>query len=307
VLAAGLGSRMRPLTTRTPKPLLPLAGRSLLAHLADRVVASGAEALFANLHFEADRVGAHLHELGLPIPNHTATETRLSGPAGALRAFGSALADFDVLLVASADVVLGDDLADLVHAHLAAETRMTFAVVERDHARHFGVLDLDEHGHVLRAREKPDVPDHERHWISAGVYCLHPSVVEEIPPGVVYDYARDLAPALMAAGEAVATHRCSSYWRDIGTPRALRAAALDAVQGRIPWLPAAPVAGDGDRRSGRIRVGAGARVADSAVLRGPVDIGAGARIGEHAWLADTVVFDGASVPDGQVVIGGMVA
>jgi NDP-sugar pyrophosphorylase family protein len=298
---------MRPLTARLPKPLLPLAGRPLLTHLADRVVAAGAQALFANLHFEADRVGAHLTTLDLPIPTHTATEPTLTGPAGALRAFGSDLAGFDVLLVSSADVVLGDDLADLVHAHLAAGTRLTFAVVERDRARHFGVLDLDEHGRVVRAREKPDVLDHERHWISAGVYCVHPSLVAEIPADTVYDYARDLAPALLAAGEAVATHRCSGYWRDIGTPAALRAAVLDAVEGRIPWLPAAPVAADGEQRNGRVRIGAGARVASTAVLRGPADVGAGARIGEHAWVEDAVVFDGASMADGQVVIGGMVA
>lgn len=308
ILGAGLGSRMQPLTAHLPKPLLPLMDRSLLAHLADRLIAAGATTLYVNLYYRPAQMRAELTRLSLPVPVHTVIEPSLTGPAGALCAFHTDFAEFDLLLVSSADVVLGTDLRELVQAHRTADPpgRLTFAIVRRDHARNFGVLDIDVHHRLVGAREKPDVPDDEQHWISAGVYCVHPSLVAEIPRDQQYDYARDLAPAMLAAGDPVHTHHCIGYWGDIGTPQAFRTVTLDALAGLIPWLPAGT---DTTTRgwTGRIRIGPDAVVADTAVLRGPVDIGAGSRIGANAWLERTVVLPGTSVPAGQVVLDGILA
>ncbi|MEV7360407.1 nucleotidyltransferase family protein [Kitasatospora sp. NPDC091276] len=236
ILAAGRGSRMGALTARTPKPLLPLAGKPLLGHLLDRCAETDVTDVYLNLHYQAEQVLRFLDGTTVKVPVHARTEPRLTGPAGALRLFHEELATFDAVLVTSCDVIMGEPLQRLVDAHTRGGYALTFACTRIRQARRYGVLDIDPGGRIRGAREKPDVPDDETHWISAGVYCLDPRVIAHIPEDVVYDYARELAPALMAAGERVGAHRLTGYWRDVGTPDSLREAGEDAGRGLIPWL-----------------------------------------------------------------------
>ncbi|MFF1708292.1 sugar phosphate nucleotidyltransferase [Streptomyces sp. NPDC058252] len=306
ILCGGLGSRMGPLTYGVPKPALPLWDRPMVHYLAERLTAAGAAELFVNVHHLPDAMRGTLDRLDTPVPLTVRHEAELTGPAGALRVFAAELAAFDIVLVSSADVLLGDDLAPLLRTHRDGGARLTFAVTRVRRARHFGVLDIDAEGRVRRAREKPDVPDEELHLVSAGVYCLDPGLLDRIPSRAVYDYARDLAPAMIAAREPVMAYSLPGYWRDLGTPESLRDAHLDAVSGRIPWLAAgsAPLGAD---CAGPVQVAPTARLAGGTVLRGPVYVGAGARVGAGTWLERTVVLPGAEVMPGSVLVGALVA
>jgi NDP-sugar pyrophosphorylase family protein len=239
ILAAGLGSRMGTLTSDTPKPLLPLAGTPLIDHVAGRLAEAGVARIFVNLHHYAGRMLDHLAGLDVGPPVHGRVEAELTGPAGALRVFRDALAAYDAVLVSSTDVLVGESLSRLVATHVARAGGLTFAGTRVTGVRRYGVLELGPDDDIAGAREKPDLPDTEVHWVSAGVYCLDPAVIDHVCPGVPQDFARDLAPALIDAGHRVGIHRLAGYWRDIGTPASLRAAEDDAANGRIPWLPAA--------------------------------------------------------------------
>ncbi|MFJ9085811.1 NDP-sugar synthase [Streptomyces sp. NPDC102384] len=236
ILGAGLGSRMGHLTADVPKPLLELGGKPLLGHLLDRVHQAGVAEIYVNLHYKADLMRRYLAARPTPVPVHTAVEARLSGPAGALRVFGNELQQYDAVLVASGDVIVGESLRHLVASHRRQPSRLTFAVTQVREARRYGVLDIAPDGTVRGAREKPDVPDDVLYWISAGVYCLDPRTINDIPGDRLYDFARDLAPALASAGQPVRAHRLTGYWRDVGTPEALASARQDAAHGRIPWF-----------------------------------------------------------------------
>ncbi|WP_101254354.1 nucleotidyltransferase family protein [Streptomyces barkulensis] len=240
ILGAGLGRRMGDLTARTPKPLLEVGGKPLLGHLVERLVQADVAEICINLHYQAQRMRDYLDANPAPVPLRARVEPELTGPAGALRVFREELQKYDAVLVASADVIVGEPLERLVGTHAGRPGPLTFACARVTQARRYGVLDIGPDDDVRGAQEKPDVPDAEYRWISAGVYCLDPRVIDRIPEGRVYDYAKDLAPALIADGKRVGVHRLSGYWRDVGTPEALAAARADAAQGRIPWLrPAA--------------------------------------------------------------------
>jgi NDP-sugar pyrophosphorylase family protein len=236
ILGAGLGSRMGELTADIPKPLLELRGKPLLGHVLDRVCEAGITQICINVHYKADRMLEFIGTWPAPVPVHARIEPRLTGPAGALRLFADTLRQHDVVLVVSADVIVGESLRRLIGTHAARPAAMTFGCTQVREAYRYGVLDIGPDEDVRGAREKPDVPASELHWISAGVYCLDPRVIGQIPAGQLYDFARDLAPALIEAGARVGVHRLAGYWRDIGTPQALAAARADAAQGRIPWL-----------------------------------------------------------------------
>jgi NDP-sugar pyrophosphorylase family protein len=300
ILAAGAGRRMRPLTDTLPKPLVPVLDRPLLLHILDRMVAAGVREVFVNLHHHADQVQELLARHGCAVPVHTVVEPRLTGPAGALTRFAERLRAYDSVLVSSGDVLSGDDFARVGDCHRRTGADLTMAAIRRQGARHFGVLDIRDDDVVTGAREKPTVPDDEWHWVSGGIYCLSPTAIDRIPRDVVFDYAADLVPRLLSEGRRVSAARLGGYWRDIGTPKSLREANLDAAAGRIPWL--APSAGT---RGGDVHIGSGARVADNAVLRGPVVIGAGANVGGGSWLEHTVVLADSVVPPGTILIDGL--
>lgn len=236
ILGAGLGSRMGDLTVTIPKPLLPLAGTPLLNHIARRLVEAGVAEIFVNMHYHADQMQRYLDGLDVGRPVHGRVEKTLTGPAGALRLFRDELRAYDAVLVSSADVLVGESLSNLVTAYANRPASLVFACTRVTNARRYGVLEFGPSGDIIGAREKPDVPETESHWISGGVYCLAPQVIDDIPADVVYDFARDLAPSLIAQGRRVGAHRLTGYWRDIGTPRSLREAEEDAANGRIPWL-----------------------------------------------------------------------
>lgn len=240
ILGAGMGSRMGDLTAQTPKPLLELCGDSLLGHVIDRLCEAGVTEIYINLHYQADRMREFIKARPAPVPVRTRTEPRLTGPAGALRLFADELRRHSCVLVASADVLVGEPLGRLVRTHTCRPAPLTFACTQVDKAYRYGVLDIGPDDEVRGAQEKPDIPGDELRWVSAGVYCLAPSVIDRIPAGHAYDFARDLAPELIGAGERVGVHRLAGYWRDIGTPQALAAAREDAAQGRIPWLKRSP-------------------------------------------------------------------
>lgn len=293
VLGAGQGRRLRPFTTTVPKPLLTILDRPILDHLLDRVRALGDVPVFLNLHHAADVLVRHLAAL-----NRSRLiwrkEPELTGPAGALRLFADELAQFETILVLSGDVIFVDPLDRLVSTHRASGADLTFAVTEVTEAHRFGVLELDAADRVLRAREKPDVQPHERHWISAGIYCLESKLLSDIPADRVFDFAADLAPALIASRRPVQAHRLCGYWNDLGRPSALRQANLDAVAGLIGHMV------DGD-----VYIGEKVEIEPDAEIVGPCVLGRDSVIGAGSWVQNSVLLPGTSISAGTVLIDGI--
>jgi len=294
VLGAGEGRRLHPFTIATPKPMLTILDRPIVDYLLDRVWALGDVSIFVNLYHAADVLARHLAAV-----NHSRLlwrkETELTGPAGALRLFAEELARFQTVLVLSGDVIFADPLDRLVESHRASGADITFAVTEVTKAHRFGVLELDARDRVLRAREKPDLPPHERHWISAGVYCLESRLLADIPAGRVFDFAADLAPALIASSRPVQGYRLRGYWNDLGWPSSLREANLAAVAGQL-----GPI-GDGN-----IHIGENVQIGPEAEIVGPSVLGRDSVIGAGSWIHNSVLLPGTSISPGTVLIDGIV-
>jgi NDP-sugar pyrophosphorylase family protein len=308
VLAAGTGRRLSPLTDYVPKPLLPILDRPLIGCQIERLQEAGVEQVFVNTHHHADAVARYLAR-NAPEAVHR-RESRLTGPAGALLLFAEELSSYDAILVASSDILLGAGLGRLVDAHLESGAVFTFGVVETTGARRFGVLELDGSGVVQGAREKPDVPDHEQHPVSAGVYCSGPEAIDEIARLAAsldtVDFARDLAPALLTQGSRVAGCRLGGYWRDVGTPSSYRAANRDALAGKVPFQTAPPPGQHDPEWVPPVYVHPEARVGPGVRIEGPVVVGSAAEIGAGAHLVDAVVLPGGTVPATALVHGGVV-
>lgn len=217
ILAAGAGTRLRPLTDTCPKPMLPIVGWPLLAWTLDWLRRYGVTEAALNLHHLPDVVRAGLgtgEAFGMRL--HYAVEQELRGTAGAVHNFPGF---FDQpFLVVYGDLLLDFDLADLIAFHHDRGAQMTLALKRTDTPHSQGMIELGENGRVSRFVEKP------REWqdgdtANAGVYVCEPTVLDAIPSSVS-DFGHDVIPALLRAGAPVYGRALRGYLLDIGTPEA---------------------------------------------------------------------------------------
>jgi mannose-1-phosphate guanylyltransferase len=228
ILAAGAGTRLRPLTDTCPKPMLPIAGRPLLARTLDWLCANGVSEAALNLHHLPDVVREGLGEGGAwGMSLRYSYEPTLLGTSGAVRAIAERYPGwFDqTFLLLYGDMLLDIALADLLAFHRASAAELTLALKHSATPQTQGMVEVDSAGRVLRFAEKPHAWD-GGDLANAGVYICEPSIVAAIPPGVS-DFGHDIIPVLVARGARVYGRKVTGYLLDIGTPQAYAQAQSD--------------------------------------------------------------------------------
>ncbi|HVT15879.1 MAG TPA: NDP-sugar synthase [Thermoanaerobaculia bacterium] len=322
VLAAGLGSRLRPLTDAIPKPLLPVAGIPVLQYTLERLVAVGCEAAAINLHHHGTRVRHHFGASFAGMPLVYSQEPELLGTLGALYPLGRFFSAADLVLLINGDSLCRWPLDLLIRRHRAALPLATLLFTSRaDPAAFGGGVGVDAAGRVLSMR--PGDPERgavARRLVFAGAHVLSRELVHDIqgaagsrpaqpapsvPPS---DIVRDLYAPMLAAGAdgVLAGLVTSQRWHDLGTPRRYLTAVLDWLRGtrHTSWISPRAELGAGAAVRGAIveagvRIGPGARVERSLLLPG-------ARLAEGSAVRDSIVSYGAEVAAGASVQGRIV-
>ena len=300
LLAGGKGTRLRPLTVHTPKPMLPTAGVPFLHHVLSQARAAGIEhvVLATSYRPEVFRDGiGDGSALGLRVDY--VTEEVPMGTGGGIRNVARLLESGpdDPVVILNGDILSGHDLARQVAAHRASGAEVSLHLTEVEDARAFGCVPTDDSGRVTAFLEK--MPNPVTNRINAGCYVFRRSVVDAIPADRPVSVERETFPELVAAGALVLGHVDAAYWLDLGTPAAFVRGSCDLVLGKLvsPALPGPT----GDRL-----LLAGAEVDDDAVVAGGTAVGAGARVAAGATVEGSVLLDGAVVGAGAVVRGSVV-
>jgi mannose-1-phosphate guanylyltransferase len=222
LLAAGVGSRMRPITDVTPKCMLVINGRPLLDIWLDAFRQAGVAEVLINLHHLPDVVRQHLAAYTGPPAVRTVFEPALLGSAGTLAANRDWVAGEELFLACNADNLTDFDLRLLIEEHRRYGAIATLAVFHSDRPWTGGVIETDPTGRVIGFVEKPSRPVSD--LINAGVYAFHPAVIDEIDPIPPTDIGYDLLPRLVGRARAVPVE---GYFRDIGTPEAYQRAGKE--------------------------------------------------------------------------------
>ncbi|MFJ6935775.1 sugar phosphate nucleotidyltransferase [Streptomyces sp. NPDC101132] len=332
LLVGGKGTRLRPLTVHTPKPMVPAAGVPFLTHQLARARAAGVEHVVLATSYLAEVFEPYFGDgssLGLHL--EYVTEVEPLGTGGAIRNVASRLhsGPDDPILIFNGDILTGLDIPALLDTHRSSGADVSLHLTRVEDPRAFGLVPTDGTGRVTAFLEKPQTPEEiVTDQVNAGAYVFRRSVIDTIPAGRPVSVERETFPDLLAAGAHLQGMVDSTYWLDLGTPQAFVRGSADLVLGRAPSpavpgrtgeslvLPGAVVAPDAKLSGGTVvaegaEVGAGARVHGSAVLAGAVVepgavvtdslIGAGARVGARTHLTGTVVGDAAVVgPDNEL-------
>ncbi|HEX4964867.1 MAG TPA: NDP-sugar synthase [Thermoanaerobaculia bacterium] len=307
VLAAGLGTRLRPLTEQLPKPLLPVRGVPILGHTLAQLAAFGCEAAAVNLHYLGEQIRQRFGVEHAGMPLTWSEEPEILGTLGALPPLKDFFAPADLVLLVNGDSLCRWPLRKLVRRHLAGGAKATLLLASRpDPAAFGGGVGVDRTGRILSFRpgdrERGEVV---RRYVFAGAHVFAPGLLAGVAPGKA-DIVRDLYVPMLAAGETIGSVVFGGRWHDLGTPQRFLDATLDWARAEGPerlwrrsWISPEASVGTGSRvRSASIeagaRIGEGARVERSILMPG-------ARIGKGCVVRESILGSGATVPPGTWV------
>jgi mannose-1-phosphate guanylyltransferase / phosphomannomutase len=300
VMAGGQGTRLRPLTSNQPKPMVPIVNKPCIQHILELVQRHGIDEVVMTLAFLPRLIRNHFGDgssLGMRI-DYTVEETP-AGTAGSIR-LAKDLLD-DTFLVISGDALTDFDLTKVVEFHRQREALVTIALTSVDNPLEFGVVIVDEEGRIQRFLEKPGWGQVFSDTVNTGIYVLEPEVFDHIPEGQPYDFSHDLFPKLFDMRKPLYGMVCDGYWQDVGSLEQYVEANRDALDGRVRVTP------PGVRLRGNIWVGKGAVIESLDDVEGPAVIGdnvrldAGARILSHTVLGDNSVIRTGSQIGGSIL------
>jgi mannose-1-phosphate guanylyltransferase len=313
ILVGGEGTRLRPLTSRRPKPVITLVDRPFLAYMLEWLRGHGVDDVILSCGFEPTKVREALGDgeaLGLELRYVVEPEPR--GTAGALKYADEQVGLDERFLMLNGDVLTDVDVTAQLAQHEATGAVGTLGLVPVDDPSAYGLVLCDAAHAVTGFLEKPapsQLDGIDRYYISAGIYVLQRSVLEMIDSGRNVSIEREVWPALVGHG-LYGSHADGAYWMDIGTPERylqgtfdilegnVRTAAVERIGAGVTIAPSAEV-GELVVLGSGVTIGADARVERSVVLDG-VSVGAGAE------LTDCIVAAGATIAEGAVVRGGAV-
>ena len=298
LLAGGQGTRLRPLTLNTPKPVVPVFGRAFLRYQIDRILqVPEIDEVILSLNYQPDRVESVFGDgskVGIRI-RYVVEPTPL-GTAGGIKFASRGVTD--TIAVFNGDVLTEIDLAAVIARHRERRATATIVLTPVDNPTAYGLVETGPHGDVRQFIEKPDPAQITTNLINAGIYVLEPSTFDRIPDGVPCSIEREYFPSLIRRDETFVAYRYDGYWIDIGTPVKYAQVHRDILEGRFHAVPF-----DTPHVS-RIAVAPDATVGIGATVEGPVFIDAGVTIGERATIGpNTVLGRGCHVGAGSVVAG----
>jgi len=310
VLAAGLGTRLRPLTYELPKPMVPVLDRPVMAHILDLLDRHGFDDVIANLHYFPDTIRDHFGDrLSYRY------EEELLGTAGGVRNCADFLTQDGAFLIISGDALTDLDLRRFAERHRSAGGLATLAVKRVPDTREYGVVVHDDDGRISGFQEKPEPEDALSDLGNCGIYIFEPEIFDYFPPEPFVDWAKDVFPRLLEAGIPFYIHELHEYWNDVGSLDELKSGTFDALTGALSLQIAGEEiaegvrAGEGAHFDGvaniepPVWIGADVEIAPDVRLQGPLAIGDGSRIGEGAALKDSIVLPGTEVAPGAILIG----
>ena len=312
ILAGGKGTRLRPLTLYTPKPIVPVVNRPFLLYQIDVLRRAGVTDVILSLNYQPDKIQDILgdgseHGVSLSF----VTEPSPLGTAGAYKFAEEEIKE--TTLVLNGDILTDLDLSKMLEIHRANGSAATIALAPVPDPSAYGLVETGQNGEVRRFLEKPSAGELEKlsaNTVNAGIYLLEPAILELIPPKENSSFEYDVFPAILEKGLDFRSYiLANAYWRDIGTPASYLEAHFDYLRGEIKTsLPAPPGAADVataavvDTRS---VLGEGCVIKPNARVQNSV-LGPGVVLEEKASVENSVVWAHARISAGAEVKGAII-
>lgn len=296
ILAAGLGTRLRPLTEEIAKPMIPVVNKPVMEHIIELLASQGIKDLAVNLYYKPEIIATYFADgskWGVDLTY--SIEKSLLGNAGGLKKVKNFFGD-DTFIVFSSDLLTDIELAPLIDFHKKRKALATIALTKVEDPSRFGVVETDKNGRIVAFQEKPLREEAVSNLVSCGIYVFEPEIFDYIPSGKFYDFGQDLFPFLFKKGEELYGFEHNDYWKDIGELETYRCGNFDALMGRVKVkLP-------GSLISESIWVGEETKIDGSVEMTAPLLIGSNCTVKKGVRLVGpTIIGDYSIIDEGAIL------
>jgi mannose-1-phosphate guanylyltransferase len=312
ILAAGLGTRLRPITNQVPKPMVPVVNKPVMEHIGRLLASHGFSEVVANVHWFPEAIREQFGDgSGLGLSLSYSAEEKLLGTAGGVRKAAGFLGDD--FLVISGDALTDIDLASMRRFHDSHDGIATLATRHVADTSQFGVVITGSDGRIQGFQEKPDPAEALTDLANCGIYMFRGEIFDYFPtpgqrskaagaddPPEFTDWALDVFPALLEADVPFYSHTVEAYWNDIGNLGELWQGNVDALEGTVK------LEAGGELVSPGVLVGEGVDLGEQVELGGPLVIGPGCSIGDRAKISEAIVLAGTEIPP-ETELAGVIA
>lgn len=293
VMAGGFGTRIQPLTSSMPKPMIPVFNKPMMEYIIESLKAAGIIDIVILLYFKPDVIKDHFGDgskMGVRI-NYVLPDDDY-GTAGAVKKAQKFLDER--FIIVSGDLITNFSLQEIVGFHEVKNSLATITLTSVPDPLQFGVVITDKESRILRFLEKPGWGEVFSDTINTGIYVFEPEILNYIPEDSNFDFSKDLFPKLMASGIDIFGYNAKGYWRDVGNPDSYRAALLDIMDGQVDL----PLAGERtDDKSAVVYVGQDVQIDETAKFEGLVVIGSNCSVGKDAFICDSVIGSGCTIEE----------
>lgn len=305
ILAAGVGSRLEPLTNTVPKPITPICNQACMDIILNNLKACGIEKVIANTHYLADKIHQR-YETNAILPIEFLNETILSGTAGGLKKCEPFFENEENFIVLSSDGLCNIDLNDVIKSHIQSDAIATIVTkkIDKKDVFKYGVIIKDENDFVSKFQEKPKVEEALSDYINTGIYVFNKRIFDFIPENTFFDFAKNVFPILLKNNEKINTFNYEGYWTDIGTIDEYIKCNHDVFHKSITLnnvniltLDKGKLISDTDIKN----------IPKSLKIEGNCIIGSNCQIGENVKLKNVILWDNISIKSNitleNVVVG----
>lgn len=298
IMAAGVGSRLDPLTQDVPKPLVPIANKPMMDILLERLLDISIKDVVANTHYKSEQIIDRYKNNKLGINFNYINEEKLSGTAGGVKKCQFFFNEGEDFLVLSADGLSNADFQAGIASHKSSGAIATMGIkkIKMEDIPNFGVVVTDDNGFVTGFQEKPSIEDAKSDCINTGIYIFNYEIFNYIPANTFYDFAKNVFPDLLSKGIKINTFPVDDYWSDIGTIDQYIQSTHDLFKNEYKI-----------NNSEIIKTPKGAYIADkshiapSAKFFGNNTIGKNCIIGKNVLLKDCIIWDDVEIKDNLIL------
>lgn len=327
ILAAGQGTRVRPLTKQTPKPMVPILGKPVMEYIIEHLARYGVKEIMVNVafnHWKIENYFGDGHRWGVEIGysyegvrEHGEIVPKPAGSAGGMRRIQDFSGFFDdTTIVLCGDAIIDLDLKAALFEHKTkgAIASVVSLEVPLDQVKNYGIVVADKEGKITSFQEKPSPEEARSRLASTGIYIFEPSVLDLVPPGKEFDIGSELFPMLVERGLPFYAQSRHFNWIDIGRVSDYWAVCMRVLRGEIaqmdmPGTEVRPgvwvglgtrVDWDSVNITGPVYIGSGTEVESGVTIEGPAWIGHGCRLRKNSKVVRSVLFDYTRLSEGSV-------
>ena len=316
ILAAGVGSRLDPLTSQLPKPLCPILGKPIMEHIILLCKEHGFINLAANTNVTADKVAEYFKDISkIGVNLNLVYEKELTGVAGGIRSCKKYLTD-DVILVIMGDALTDVNLKSLYEAHINSDCSVTVGIKEVEDTSQFGVVVADKDNKITSFQEKPKPNEAKSNLANTGIYFFNREIIDEIPPveqKLKFDIATDLFQKLMSKNTPMQAININAYWADIGTLKQYYKSIKEALEGKVKIHTDVERTQIGFKEKnvlidptakiqGNIYLGSGVKIGPNVVINGAVYIEKNCSVEANSYISNSIIWSNSHIGKNVKVI-----